>query len=1000
MMICFLVVAATPKAAGHLDVSMTHHCELNGALGVEYGAKINSTDSYTNVFLRIVRQRFSDASANYTWETVDLSPSEYRDGTYYFYYTGLSSTDMVCELHAMLYATKGSTSFVSDMDTFTIKSYCMNLLNQYTGSDSKDVQLRTMLVDLLNLGATMQTYFQINTANLPNADLTSAQKAQASSLYSSFTSCSATAALSGATAALDHYDVAVGSSLCLTSAWRLNTAPGADTYLQLSYTNCTGVAKTVQIYSNEFVYDSQSGLYMVYLNEISIPDFQAAFTIQMKTGTTPISGQYTYSGESYFKDVAAYVSSPLWNLIQNMMTFCNSARIYFGNAGSHGGQGGDPIVGPVDPVEPFNGDISTYKNSRYTTDMPTAVIIIPTYASKEEEYAASLLQKYIKQEDGYTPTIYRDTQTAQGSKGFEISVGNTNRPHGTATYTADGSYNIESYTNGVSILGVGKRGTIDGAMKFLALCGGYYWLSYEDGYRTNQTHFKYSTSMNYDHERAFLFTDVDVMFGKLNKNDNRMCSLANGLNGFYVNCVMGSQAGYQSWYLYHCADGAYGDLQPGQAHTLLAEYITPDQFNAHPDWFSMVTINGVKQRSPKQLCLTNPEVYEQIRNHVFDILENGNYDPNAPMQIICLAQADNEYYCECSDCYRFRMDHEVAGKKEGLCDAALYLDLCNKISQEVKAAGYTNVYIDMLAYTWNQKPPVNMTIDDHVIVRYAAINRCYAHDCDDQDCLRNRELVQYLNGWAALCNSGNANLWIWDYNISFRCTLAPYLNIDSLAHDIKYYYDIGVSGIYLQSNDSHDGCNTEFGDLRNYLGAVLMENPNADVEMEIQFFMNEFYGASAPYILEAMRIMETQARNHNPGPNCQYNANYWRGYYMGYLTYTTQVFANDYPAGMDAHNEMPLADLQRCEELWNLALQAAANDTARHQYTTGRTELCWRFVKSCMKVYEFADPSTYRQKNQELFNDIFDTYGTRIYSLLKRGKPGVPNLDKTADRWA
>ena len=49
---------------------------------------------------------------------------------------------------------------------------------------------------------------------------------------------------------------------------------------------------------------------------------------------------------------------------------------------------------------------------------------------------------------------------------------------------------------------------------------------------------------------------------------------------------------------------------------------------------------------------------------------------------------------------------------------------------------------------------------------------------------------------------------------------------------------------------------------------------------------------------------------------------------MTYDSTMLQVFANDYPTAMDAHNRMPDDQIALCEYYWNMALEAAANDTA------------------------------------------------------------------------
>ncbi|MCR5274659.1 MAG: DUF4838 domain-containing protein, partial [Clostridiales bacterium] len=879
---------------------------------------------------------------------------------------------------------------------FSIKQYAKQLLESKMGSTAKiDKLLCTLLVDMLNYGSAAQNYFGFHAGSLANSDLTSAQKALASTPVTSLTSSHSETPISGAEITFKGIALECDSTIDLVTYVDIPQAPAKTVYAEISYDSFDGYPIVQRVHASDFVYDTYYKLYRVEFTGVSALYFRKPMTLVFRDGDRQISSTMTYSYETYIREIlnSSQATQPMKAVATNLMTYCNSAIKYYKGL-SESGSGSSELE--------YEG-IRTYKNSKYATDLPRSVIVVPASATEEETYAAQLLQYYINQEDGYQPSIISDS-TAKGSA-FEIAVGNTNRSSAGPSSAKDGSYRIKSFNNGISIIGNGDRGTIDGVMKFLAVCGGYYWLSFEDGYRTNQNHFKYATNINIDHERVFTFTDTDVYFGIIQKGTNRLYSLASAMNGFYVNCKIPNYPGAQSWYLSKAAPTAYGNLQPGQAHTILAEFVTKDEFNSHPEWFSLYIEKKdgkiiVNERRPYQVCLSNSEVYKKIRDHVFEILESDAYDPNAPMQIINLGQADNSHYCMCNDCYRYRMQYEVEGKKEGLCDAAMYLNLCNKISREVKATGkYPNVYIDMLAYTYNLKPPVGMEMDDHVIVRYAAISRCYAHDCDESKCDQNKEDIEYLKGWANLCNTYGAQLWIWDYVVNFTCTAGPYMNLSSLAHDIKYYRNLGVKGIYLQNNDSPGSIDTEFVDLRNYLIGVLLENPDADVEKEMQFFVTEFYGKSGPYILEAMKIMETQAKRHSPGPNATPNGNYHRDKCTAYNSATSQVFANVYPAKMDAHNEMPQEDLERCEELWNQALAAAADDTAENLRRTGRTHLCWRWTKSCMKVYEFEDPSTYLAMNQQLYTDLYTTYGMSFYALTYRDKPGTAYLWHTPDRW-
>lgn len=679
------------------------------------------------------------------------------------------------------------------------------------------------------------------------------------------------------------------------------------------------------------------------------------------------------------------------------------------------------------PTEALPTGIHYYKNSPYTENMGTAVIVIPSNSTAEEQYSAAIIQKAITELDGYTPSIINDA-TRQGSTNKrEISVGNTNRPHGTSKYSSDGSYSIKAYTNGVSITGVGERGLIDGCLYFLQLSGGYFWLSWDYGMQSNQDCFKYSANMSYDYERAFEFTDVDLNYWQGSSGTNRTYSLSYGLNGTFANVQMSNLAGYQNWYL-SSGSSYYGYLQPGHAHTLLAEYFTPDDLTNHPEWFIDQPANT--EWTQRQVCTSEPGVYERIKEHAFAMLDNPDiYDPNAQKQIICIAQSDNGLICHCDTCNAYRSAHykdssDYQNDNPDEVNAALYLDLCNRLSADIKAKGiaenknYDNVYVDMLAYIQNKVPPVNMSIDDHVIIRFAPIERCYSHSLYESQsldktngCYRNNEMVGYLNGWSALCKASGAELWIWEYTVNFEDTYAPFPNILSMIEDIKYYSKLGVNGIYLQNSDRMNKLNTEYGDLRIYILSVLLRDPNADVTKEIEFFLNEFYGDAGEYIWQTLEILTSQARKHNCGSNCLYPGmstiykgntyfhNIWyRDEVMDFLAPVSRIYNNDYSDGMDAHNGMSSTDVATVDTLYSKALSAVANDP-EHLYNVQRTMLGWRLVKSVMKVSEFSNAGTYLQKNKELYNDVFVNFGMKDYSLVNPGVPGTSKLDQTPDNW-
>ncbi len=653
-------------------------------------------------------------------------------------------------------------------------------------------------------------------------------------------------------------------------------------------------------------------------------------------------------------------------------------------------------------------DYLSYMNSSYAYDMPRAVLVVPSKASGEENYAATLLQRYIEREDGYQPAIVSDGTPLSGEQ-FEISVGATNRPHGTPKYTSEDSYSIKSYNNGVSITGVGKLGLMHGAMRFLEDCGGYFYMSWDDLLVTNQEHFRYDilNGISIDYERPFLYTDSDLCYPWLNPRADgtdpnramvgrpgyvppytgRLYTLAFGFNGTMADnyALPSGQPGRRSWYL-STREGAYEatGAQVGVAHTLMEEFIDADQyFSSHPEWFCAPNAyqslgyggyvsDDRKTRNKTQLCLYrathDEELYQLLLKHCYDMIAAA-YDPNEAMQIISLSKADNEFMCYCDLCVNHRKSF---GEGNHSKEAYELLELLNKISADLHAGGrYDNLYIDSLSYVWTLKAPVGMKADDHVIIRWAPIARCYGHylDCPGSDDQINAEYYPELVKWLDIAK----HVWIWEYNINFRSTIGPYANVDVVQHDIKLYKKLGVEGIYMQSNDVHQRTNVEFGDIRNYIVGRMLQDPSRDYENELAFYTYAYYGASGAKVREYQKYMERQMAFHQ----MRYEE---RDKIANCFFYLYDTYADELD-GSDRSHRMPDSEIAGAEECWQQIHTISKSSTEAERLRLQKLECSWRLVKSTLKVYEFADPATYRSMNDKLLSDIKAT-GADRYSII------------------
>ena len=110
---------------------------------------------------------------------------------------------------------------------------------------------------------------------------------------------------------------------------------------------------------------------------------------------------------------------------------------------------------------------------------------------------------------------------------------------------------------------------------------------------------------------------------------------------------------------------------------------------------------------------------------------------------------------------------------------------------------------------------------------------------------RTKLFLNDFTNWCKICD----NVYVWDYTTNFRYYIAPFSNFGAIRENMQFYHENGVKGMFPQGNSQ--SISGEFGELRAYLLAKLMWNPNMTKE-EYDRHMNEFlkayYGAGWIYI--------------------------------------------------------------------------------------------------------------------------------------------------------
>ncbi len=178
-------------------------------------------------------------------------------------------------------------------------------------------------------------------------------------------------------------------------------------------------------------------------------------------------------------------------------------------------------------------------------------------------------------------------------------------------------------------------------------------------------------------------------------------------------------------------------------------------------------------------------------------------------------------------------------------------------------------------------------------------------------------------GWQHIASK----LYIWDYCTNFRHYQMPFPNLGVLQPDMRFFRAHGVKGVFEEGN--YSGGKGELEELRSYLLARLMWNPDADVQRLTTEFLHGYY-APAPMLkayldLLALQVKPAQAHTHI------FDDSPWYGRKMplGAVGAVADAFN-------PTANYLTSDFLQQADQLLERGEQMADNDTIRLRVRTAR----------------------------------------------------------------
>lgn len=310
-------------------------------------------------------------------------------------------------------------------------------------------------------------------------------------------------------------------------------------------------------------------------------------------------------------------------------------------------------------------------------------------------------------------------------------------------------------------------------------------------------------------------------------------------------------------------------------------------YEQHPEYFSLR--NGERLKENSQLCLSNPDVLKVV---VENLRKEIKKKPKALYWSV--SQNDNAAYCECEKC--------KARDEEEESPMGSVLHFVNQVAE-----CFPDKIISTLAYWYTRKLPkiTRPAKNVHILLCNIEANRAAPIETDEYS----KDSREELLAWKEICK----NVFLWDYCIQFRNLVSPFPNLEVLAPNIRFFIKNNVTSLFSQCNREIAG---ELYELRGYLLAKLMWNPDLEYEDILEEFLTGYYQQAAPYIREYIETIHRE--------NTEKKLNIFGGPEDGKYTYLSPE------------------NYKKYEELFEQALQAVSgNYDALYRVKTAQMSLLY-----------------------------------------------------------
>ena len=417
------------------------------------------------------------------------------------------------------------------------------------------------------------------------------------------------------------------------------------------------------------------------------------------------------------------------------------------------------------------------------------VIVVSENASAIELEAAQLLRSYVTRISGCKLAVVNDKARPVKT---EISVGFTNRldPKTNTRLKVFAPDGFQIFTDGKKLFVVGgsHKGVYYGVVYLLEKqLGCQMYAPYVEYVPENKS--IAFPQLNYAEEPA---NTLRIVHGKCNENKS-----------------------YKEWMRLDNINEVFADGYYVHTFNRLVPWET--YFGPHPEYYAYM--NG--KRIIDQLCMTNPDVLKLVIDKL-SVEMAKQPDKN----IWSVSQNDNFSYCQCEKC---KAINEVEGAPSGAL-----IRFVNQV-----AAHFPNKTISTLAYQFSRSAPkiTKPATNVQIMLCTIELNRSKSIESD----AGSQSFVKDIADWAKLTN----NIYLWDYTVDFANSVTPFPNLHVLQPNIQFLTRNGAYQHFQQTNTMKGN---EMAELKAYLLARLLWNPDVDIDSVKSVFLKGYYAEAAPFM--------------------------------------------------------------------------------------------------------------------------------------------------------